>query len=239
MDSITNQERRRKPRITKKIAIAGGILLILGLLLCAGAVSVFAYNLGTDSEGYVYSNVYHVNTSAYAFALYMNEYKLSAWGFLGAANVAQMKFIARPTNSKDLFVGIATTSASQAYRQNFECEIPTWWHWWAEPYYAEIFINTTAIDGTGAPQLPQDQTFWLASAHSNSTATMTYLPLHEQHIWFVMNFDDSQNVSADIQLAFRSPILTSLPYILGSLGIILLVGGVYVFRRKKGKDIGH
>ncbi len=236
MDSDMNQERTKKPRITKKIAIAGGTLLILGMLSCAGAASVFAYNLGTDSEGYAYSNVYHVNTSAYTFALYMNEYKLSAWGFLGSSNIAQMKFIAQPTNSKDLFVGIATTSASQAYRQSFECEIPTWWHWWAEPYYAEIFINTTAIDGTGAPQLPQGQTFWLASAHSNSTATMTYLPLHEQHIWFVMNLDGSQNVSADIQLAFRSPILTILPYILVPMGIVLLGAGVYLLRMRKRKS---
>jgi len=236
MESETKNAGKETRMAGKKYILAGAALILIGMVFLAGGLSVFAYNRGTDSEGYVYSNVYHVNTFAYSFTLYMNEYKLSAWGFLGASNIAQMKFVARPTNSKDLFIGIATTAASQAYRQSFECEIPTWWHWWAEPYYAEILINTTAINGTGAPQPPQDQTFWLASAHSTTQATMTYLPLHEQHAWFVMNLDGSQNVSADIQLAFRSPILVILPYILVPTGIVLLGAGVYLFRIRKRKS---
>jgi len=184
---------------------------------------------------WVYSNVYHVNTSTYAFKLYMNEFKLSTWGFLGAGNVAQMKFIVKATDpTRELFTGYATTTDSDPYRRSFQCEIPTYWHWIVESYYAEIFINTTVIEGVGAPtSLPQTQTFWLTSAHSNSIAEMTYLPLHEQHSWFIMNLDGSKNITADIQIAFKSPILTVLPFILLPLGIVLAAGGLYLLRRKK------
>jgi len=235
MDSEPNNGEHPKPKTRKKRMVLGIVLLVMALVVLAGGISVFMYNQDTDSEGYVYSNVYHVNTSTYAFTLYMNQFRLSTWGFLGAGNVAQMKFIVKPTDpTRELFTGYATTAASELYRQSFQCEIPTYWHWNTEPYYAEIYINTTVIEGDGTPtSLPQTQTFWLTSAHSNNTAEMTYLPLHEQHIWFIMNLDGSKNITADIQIAFKSPILTVLPFILLPLGIVLTVGGIYLLRRKK------
>jgi uncharacterized membrane protein len=235
MDSEPDSPTPPKPKTTKKLLLLAGTLVIVGFLLLSAGITIFIYNQDTDSEGYTYSNIYHVNTSAYAFTLYMNEYKISTWGFLGAANVAEMKFVVKTTNpTKELFIGYATTAASEPYRLSFQCELPTYWHWWAEPYYSEIYINTTTIEGVGAPaQLPQTQTFWLTSAHSNTTAEMTYLPLHEQYIWFIMNLDGTKNITADIQIAFKSPILTVLPFILLPLGLILVIGGVYPLIRKK------
>jgi hypothetical protein len=235
MGSETNIEEQPKPKTRKTRMILGIVIFIVGLLVLAGGISVFVYNLDTDNEGYTDSNIYHVNTSAYAFTLYMNKYEPSAWSFLGVENVAKLKFIVKATNStKELFTGYATTAESESYRKSFECEIPTYWHWYAESYYAEILINTTVIEGTGAPPtLPQAQTFWRASAHSTSTAEMTYLPLHEQHIWFIMNLDGSKNITADIQIAYKSPSLSTLPFVLLPLGIVLVGAGVYLLRRKK------
>jgi hypothetical protein len=235
MDSEPAIEKPQKPKTGKKRLVIALIFLISAFLVLSAGISIFIYNQGTDSEGYAYSNIYHVNTSAYAFTLYMNEYKISTWGFLGAENIAEMKFIVKTTDpSKELFIGYATTAASEPYRLSFQCELPTYWHWWAEPYYSEISINTTTIEGDGAPaQLPQTQTFWLASAHSANTAEMTYLPLHEQYIWFIMNNDGTKNITADIQIAFKSPILTILPLLLLPLGLILAIGGVYPLIRKK------
>jgi len=214
--------------------IAVAAFMIVGVLVVASGASILFYNLGNGPDGYAYSNVYHVNSSSYAFTAYMNEYKISTWGFLGAHNVAEMKFFATPTGtSSELFIGYATTAGSQAYSSSFQCEIPTYWRWWAEPYYAEIDIATTTISGSGAPvQVPQEQTFWLATAESPGTVTMNYLPQHEQHVWFIMNRDGSRNVSADIQIAFRSPILTMLPPILVGAGLILVGAGVYLLKRK-------
>jgi hypothetical protein len=239
MEPEPTVETSPKPKTSKKRLILAGVLLVIGFLILSAGASVLYYNQDTDSEGYAYSNVYHVNTTAYAFTAYMNEYRTSTWDWLGPENVAQIKYIVRNLNpAKELFIGYATTAQSEPYRKSFQCEIPTYWNWHVEPYYAEIYINTTVINGTGAPAtLPQTQTFWLTTAQSSDTAVMTYLPQHEQHIWFIMNSDGSPHVTADIQIGFKSPILTILPLILLPLGIILLIGGVLLLRRKKDKPI--
>lgn len=235
MKSDISTEEIKKSKRRKIFIIISIIIFLFGLFVIASGITVYVYNQGNASDGYAYSNVYHVNTSAYAFTAYMNPYTTSTWGFLGVSNSAELKLIVKSTNSaKELFTGYATTAASTQYRASFQCEIPTYWRWIAHPYYTEIIINTTVIEGAGAPpSLPQTQTFWLTSAHSNHTAVMTYLPQHEQHVWFIMNQDGSKNVSADIQIAFKSPILGIFPLILLLLGIIFVVIGIYLLRRKK------
>jgi hypothetical protein len=235
MDKEPPVEASQKPKRTKRHFILAGVLFVIGFLILSAGASLFYYNQGTDSEGYVYSNIYHVNTTTYAFTAYMNQFQGGMWGFLGAENIAQIKYLVRNQNpGKELFIGYATTQQSEPYRQSFQCEIPTYWTWHTEPYYAEIDITTTVIDGTGAPAtLPQTQTFWLASAQSADTAVMSYLPLHEQHIWFIMNNDGSANITADIQIGFKSPILTILPILFIPVGTILLICGVFLLIRKK------
>jgi len=227
-----------KQKTRKKRLILAVILLVIGFLIVAAGASLLYYNqVDTDSEGYAYSNIYHVNTQAYAFTAYMNEFQASTWAWLGMDTIAQIKYIARNLNpGKELFIGYATTAQSDSYRKSFQCEIPTNWHWIAEPYYAEINITTTVVDGAGAPAaLPQTQTFWVTTAQSSDTAVMSYVPQHEQHVWFIMNSDGSSNITADIQIGFKSPILTILPMIFLPLGILLLVGGALLLRKKKDK----
>lgn len=241
MNPDPNQQVPPKKSPTKRRFIFGLVFLILGILLVAGGAVVFLYNQGTDSEGYSYSNIYHVNTTAYAFTAYMNPFTSSTWGFLGYDNIAQIKYIVTNTNpAKEVFIGYATTQQSDGYRKSFQCEIPTYWRWHVESYYAEIDINTTTIDGSGAPaSLPQTQTFWLATAQSANTAVMTYLPLHEQHVWFIMNSDGSSNITADIQIAFKSPLLMILPLLLLPLGVILLLIAVVFIRKKKTVQVNQ
>jgi hypothetical protein len=239
MEPEPTVETPQKPKTSKKRLILAAVLFVVGLLVLSAGISISMYNQDTDSEGYAYSNVYHVNTTAYAFTAYMNEFKTSTWGWLGPENVAQIKYLVTNLNpGKELFTGYATTQQSEPYRQSFQCEIPTYWYWHAEPYYAEIYINTTVTEGEGAPAtLPQTQTFWLTTAQSADTATMTYLPQHEQHIWFIMNSDGSPNITADIQIGFKSPILTILPLIFLPVGIILILVGVFFLKKKKNKTI--
>ncbi len=227
----------QKPKTSKKRLILAGVFFVIGFLILSAGISLYIYNQDTDSEGYAYSNIYHVNTTAYAFTAYMNQFQGGSFAFLGPENIAQIKYIVRNLNQeKELFIGYATTREGEAYRKSFQCEIPTYWTWHVEPYYAEIYINTTVIEGTNPPAaLPQTQTFWLATSQSADTATMTYLPLHEQHIWFIMNSDGSPNITADIQIGFKSPVLTVLPLIFLPLGIILLIVGVLLLRKKKDK----
>lgn len=236
MDSPPDQPTPQKRKIRKTRLIGAIILFVVGFLVLSAGIILFIYNQDTDANGFMYSNIYPVDSSTHAFTLYMNEYTISTWGWLGAGNIAEMQFIVRNKNpGKELFTGVATTQQSESYRESFRCEIPTFWRWIAKAYWAEIIINTTMVEGQGAPaSLPEAQTFWRTSATTTDTAVLTYLPLGEQHIWFVMNSDGSQNIAADIQIGFKSPILTILPLIFLPLGLVLLAGGAAMlfFKRK-------
>lgn len=236
MDSPLDQPTLQRRKIRKTRLIGAIVLCVVGFLVVSAGISIFIYNQDTDTNGFVYSNTYPVDSSTHAFILYMNEYKISTWGWLGTENIAEMQFIVRNKNpNKELFTGVATTQQSESYRKSFRCEFPTFWRWIAQPYWAEIIINSTLVEGQGGPaSLPAAQTFWRSSATTTDTAVLTYLPLNEQHIWFVMNSDGSQNIAADIQIGFKSPILTILPLIFLPLGIVLFAGGaaMLLFKRK-------
>lgn len=238
MDSPPDQLTPQKRKISKTPLIGAIVLFVVGFLVLSAGISIFIYNQDTDSNGFVYSNTYPVDTSTHAFTLYMNPYKISTWGWLGTENIAEMQFIVKNKNpGKELFTGIATTQLSEPYRKSFRCEFPTFWRWIVEPYWAEIIINTTMVEGQGTPaSLPDAQTFWRTSATTTDTAVFTYLPMGEQHIWFIMNSDGSQNITADIQIGFKSPILTILPLVFLPLGIVLFAGGaVMLFFKRKNK----
>lgn len=238
MDSSPDQQTPKKRKISKKRLFLAAVFFIAGFLILSAGISIFIYNQDTDSQGFVYSNIYPVDSAAYAFILYMNEYKISTWGWLGAENIAEMHFIVRNKNpAQELFTGIATTQQSESYRNSFRCEFPTFWHWTARAYWAEIIINTTMLEGQGAPiNLPDAQMFWRASVKTTDTAVLTYLPVGEQHIWFIMNSDGSPNITADIQIGFKSPILSMLPLVLLPAGIGLFIcGAAMLFYRKKSR----
>lgn len=184
MDTPSDQQTPKKRKISKPRLIGAIILFVVGFLVLSAGITIFIYNQDTDANGFVYSNIYSVDTSTYAFTLYMNPYKISNWGWLGTDNIAEMRFNVKNKNpGKELFTGIATTQQSEPYRKSFHCEIPTYWRWIVEPYWAEIIINTTVVEGQGGPaSLPAAQTFWRRSATTTDTAVFTYLPMDEQHI---------------------------------------------------------
>jgi len=150
-----------------------------------------------------------------------------------------MEYIVRSTDpSKELFVGYARASDAGPYLgQGIMYETPIDWHWEAEQYYASIEIPSTNITNIAAPpRPPQEETFWLTSAHSNCTAKIYYLPLDDMYTLFIMNQDGSKNVQAELQIGFKVQIFTWLPYLLIPLGLILLLGGAYLILRNRKRE---
>jgi len=110
MEPEPTVETPKKPKTSKKRLILAAVFFVVGFLVLSAGLSIFMYNQDTDSEGYAYSNIYHVNTTTYAFTAYMNEFKTSSWGWLGLENVAQIKYLVTNLNlGKELFIGYATT----------------------------------------------------------------------------------------------------------------------------------
>jgi len=233
----------KKPRKKTVILVLAVLFLVLGIASLGYGAYIAIENQKTDSEGYALSNVYEVNSSVYVFALWMNEYDLSPiWRALGADNFAQLKYIVTSTDpNKELFVGYATASDAGPYLGQgitYETAYPEW-NWIARPYYAAIEIPSTQVVNEefpmAPPRLPQEETFWRISTHTNTTTKMYYLPLNNMYTLFIMNQDGSQGVQATLQIGFKVPIFSWLPYLLITVGLVLVLVGVYLLLRRKQK----
>jgi hypothetical protein len=227
----------------KKILFLTGSLLlfVLGITAIGGGAAVLYYNSGTDAEGYAISPVFEVRSSANAFVLWVAPLQSTgSFGRLGDENIGAAKWVVKAAyGGKQIFAGWTDASEGATYVDQFRYETPDQgWHWWVEAYYAEIGVPSTKIVHQGAPtRAPAAESFWLESVVTNDSATIHWDPTWEQNagmkMIILMNADGSSGVNADLQLGFKVPILTWLPYLLIPFGIILCLGGYLLFRRRK------
>lgn len=219
--------------------VASLLLFVLGIVAIAGGTVVLYYNAGTDAEGYAISPVYEVRSSAYAFVLWVAPMKPSStFSWLGEDNIAQTKWVVKAADGgKQVFAGWTEALNGAAYADQFRYETPDQgWHWWVDAYYAEIGVPSTKIVHQAAPaRAPGDESFWIKSVATADTGTIYWDPTWEQNagmkMIILMNADGSSGVNADLQLGFKVPVLTWLPYLLIPLGILLCVVGYLLFRR--------
>jgi hypothetical protein len=220
--------------------IVGLLLIILGIVAIAGGAAVLYYNTGTDAEGYAISPVYEVRSSANAFVLWVAPLQSTgSFGWLGDDNVAETKWVVSTVDTgRQVFAGWTKASDGTTYIDQFRYETPDQgWHWYVDPYYAEIGVPSTKIVHQGAPaRAPANESFWIDSVVTSDTSTVYWDPTWEQSAGMkmivLMNADGSSGVNANLQLGFKVPILTWLPYLLVPLGILLCLGGYLLFRRR-------
>lgn len=226
---------------TKIMLIIVSILLFaLGIVAIAGGALVLYWNSATDGEGYFISPVHEVRSSANAFALWVAPMQSgSTFSWLGEDNIAQTKWIIKSVDSgTQVFAGWTKAASGEAYLSQFRYETPDkGWHWRIDAYYAEIDIPSTKIVNQGAPpRTPADEIFWTDSAVTADSATIYWDPSWEQsagmNIIILMNADGTAGVDVDLQLGFKVPILTWLPYLLIPLGILLCLAGYLLFKRR-------
>ncbi len=226
-------------RRSRRILALSVLLFALGVAALTGGAILLYYNIGTDSEGYAMSPVYEVRTSSNAFALWVAPMKGTSFDWLGKDNIAQTKWVVKAVGAgKQVFAGWAEASDGANYLGHFTYETPDQnWYWHINPYYAKIDIVSTKIVGQGSPiRAPSAESFWLDSDSASDVSTVYWNPSWEQNagmkMIILMNADGSSGVNADLQLGFKVPILTWLPYLLLSLGIVFCLGGYLLFRRK-------
>ena len=203
-----------------------------------------AYNAGTDPDGYTQSNVYEVRSSTYAYALWVGSSQYPSYlKWMSAKDIGQCIWTVESINSKELFVGWANATDGEDYLFNkFRFETPPIWNWYINAYYAEIEIPAGIPYYEGAPaRPPAEETFWLESVQSNDTAKIVWdafwEPDTDRKILIIMNSDGSSGVEADLQLGFKAPILGWLQFVLIPVGVIMCLAGIFVFRRKKLRDL--
>ena len=74
-----------------------------------GGTAILVLNRGTDKYGYSLSDVYKVETSTYAFALWVNPLRIPSYlSWMNSKNIAQTKWVVKAVNSsKEIFIGWA------------------------------------------------------------------------------------------------------------------------------------
>lgn len=229
--------RSRKKKIL--FLTVGLLLLVLGIMAISGGAAILYYNAGTDSEGYAMSVVHEVRSSANAYVLWVAPWQGSSFSWVGESNIGACKWVASSVDGgPEVLMGWAWASDGAAYISNFRYETPDQvWNWYTEAYYAEIDVPSTKLVGQGVPsRVPSAETFWIDSAATSGTATIHWDPTWDKtagmKMIILMNADGSSGVNVDLQLGFKVPILTWLPYVLIPLGILMCVGGGLLSRRR-------
>lgn len=238
MNSNGDLIRAKRKRIL--LLALGIILLVLGIVAILAGAAIFYLNMGTDAEGYTVSPVYQIRSSANAFALGVKPLNISKFSWLGEDNIAETKWIIKAVDGgKQVFAGWCELSDVEVYLYSFRYETPyPNWTWPVGPYYARINVNSTRIYHQGAPSHPPtSESFWIESVVTGESATIYWDPTWAENTRMktlvIMNADGSSGVNADLQLGFKVPILTWLPYLLILLGSALCFAGFMVLRRLK------
>lgn len=210
--------------------ILTALFIGLGLTaLIAGAVIMFL-NTGNDSEGYVLSESYTVDTSANAFALMMGS----------PVSGAQIKWVVSSADSnKEIFAGWGPVSTVTSYIRDYKYAGPQFgWSYVSKAYLTSIDVSSLYIVNQNSPALPpsQDLSIWQDKVTTTNSATLTCTPNSEDGkvgMLVIMNTDGSNGVHATIQLGAKIAFLGWLPYLLIPLGLVLLVIGLLLTKRKK------
>jgi hypothetical protein len=238
VNSTASNKSSRKKRIA---FIAIGVLLtILGLSAIIGGGVLLFLNAGTDPEGYALSESYVIDSSSSAFALWVAPMKYTGtFSWLGYSNIVAMKWVITSTTpGNEIFAGWAKSSDVGSYVTSYSYETPyPEWNRHTAPYNPEINITTTKIYNIGSPSRPPaEEDFWMKTATTSSSSAIYWDPYWDlaegMNIFAVMNTDGSSQVNAEIQLGYKIPILGWLPYLIIPLGIVFLLAGLLVFKRR-------
>jgi hypothetical protein len=237
-ETVVPEKGRRRNRIILLVVCI--LLLILGLSAILGGVVIFAFNQGTDRDGFALSNVYEVRSSACAFALWVAPAKIPSYlSWMGTENLVETKWVVESVgSSKELFVGWTKAADGESYVSSFMFETPPNWNWFLWPYSPEINVPSSAVHNMGAPsRSPAEEPFWLSSDTSSASVELPWSPVwdieDDRNILIIMNADGSSDVEADVQLGFKVPMFGWLPYLLIPVGAVLVFVVVFLFRRKK------
>jgi hypothetical protein len=117
-------------------------LVIFGVALTLGGVTLLVYNMGTDADGYSQSNVYEARSDGYAFALWVGSCRFPSYlEWMSPKDIGQAMWTVEPVDSsKELFVGWAEAVDGENYLYEIMFWTPPAWRWYVEAYYAEIEI---------------------------------------------------------------------------------------------------
>lgn len=204
--------------------VAGGIVaLVLGILLAmlgvagiAGGVAAATVSAGQGPDGYLSSPTREFTTTSYALT--------SPPARIGTDKVPfdLGNFRLSATSSKpggQVFIGIGPKTDVDRYLSGVNISEIT------GVESAPFRVQYRDVPGTGSATPPGDQGFWTESASGPGTQEVTMDLRSGNWVVVVMNSDAGTGVTVNLQAAFHSSLLGTIPPALWIGGLVLLVLG--------------
>jgi hypothetical protein len=231
---MSSEKTLREPRKGSKVIIMGGILLlIVSLPLLGGGAYILLRNQETDSQSFTLSNVSRVTTPTYAYVIGPQGQSASTYEPLMAR---ELRWTIKNNNpDKELFVGLTSVDSGYTYLKSFQSVVPKDWTYHYEFYNVSITMpNDFWPSGPSNSPIkpPNQETIWLKSSQGSDSMDITWSAGTGMYYLFIMNADGSNGIDADINLGYRVGMFTWLPYLLIPMGLIFVLAGLLVFRRR-------
>ena len=193
---------RRTTRTGRVLAlVAGGLLLLPGLLVLAGGGSLLWAHYLDRSDGFVVSS--RESFSTWGYALVSDRIDLSAVsGRLPVSTaVGTARLEVTGTRADDVFVGIAPAADARAYLDGVQRTVVGGLGFDGPPAY------TDQLRGGKPSGPPADQDFWIAQASGSGLQEVTWEPAGGDWMFVVMNADGSQRVEVAARIGAEVPAL--------------------------------
>ena len=221
------------------VALVLGILLLLpGFALLAGGGTVLWADLGTRTNGYVFSETEDFSTDGYALVSERIDLATDAdWLPLSAALGTARAEVTSADPGSEIFIGIAPESEGAGYLAGVQHGVID-------------DLGTGAVDEvpvSGGPPSgpPGEQDFWAAQTSGPGTQGLNWEPAEGDWLFVVMNADGSAGVSIAARIGATVPALGGLAWgllaagaFLTLIGVILLVVAIRRPSRRAGPPYG-
>ena len=225
--STGNPEPMAEQNTKRPSATLGALLLAFGILISIAGSGVLAAgilgataNQFRDAEGFFAAPTETFTTQSYALTSpSVGEITTAP----GAQNLpfdfATVRLSAASTNS-DVFIGIAPKADIDHYLDDVKrTEI-------SSVRYFPFEVEYRDVPGSHAPTPPTEQDFWTESAAGSGTQQIQWSVAPGQWGVVVMNADGTPGVTADLQAAVRSDLISPIATSLIIIGAVLLLIGL-------------
>ncbi len=190
---------------------------------CAVGGAVFAVAFGTDNR--IETSEHRFDSATYA--LISDTADLTDEGpggndFNDRVEDIRIRIAAAPRAAgEEVFLGVGRTADVDAYLAGVPHDIVT------DVEFGDFALTKTPVSGTGEPERPGEQDFWLETATGPGRQTLDWGVLTVGEYRFViMNADASQGVDVDATLGAKIPYAFTVGLALAIIGAVFIVIGI-------------
>jgi hypothetical protein len=208
------------------------VMLVVGALAVAAAIGLIAV-FGTSSR--LATGSQQLDSSATAVVTDVATIQ-NTRGVSGVIGWPSISVSARGGSDAGVFVGIGRAADVDSYLRGAAVDRAT------DLDLHPFRLTVDRRPGTATPAPPADQSFWVASASSRSTATLTWQVQNGDYRLVVLNADGSAGLATAVDLSLTLPHAFAISLAVLSGGAVLVLGGVGVLvhsSRRGRRPVSH